>query len=1271
MGERPEPAARALSSDEPFVGDERFEIRSRLGVGGMGVVYEAFDRERDAVVALKALPGLDGDTLLRFKHEFRAVHDIKHPNLVELGELMERQGRWLITMELVRGVDLVSWVRGTRPSARHLPSSPSDEDEDETRVLAQGRKPEPGSISGEHARVRPPPPVPRAFDEGRLRSALVQLCRGVLALHAANKVHRDLKPSNILVTEAGTVKILDFGLVAEAGTARSPNESEFVVGTPNYMAPEQAMGGVTGPEADWYSVGVVLFVALTGGPPFVGTANEVMIAKHLESPVRALDVPPDLDAICSALLAREPVQRATGRDVLALLGEEADEEVAPLSSEVVLDEFVGRTNELALLHEIEREARREQRSVLVTGESGVGKSTLVARFLEELRHRDPTAVILHGRCYEREAVPYKAFDDVVDALSEHLAALPGAEQRELLPDDAEWVAQVFPVLARVDIVARRTRSPVTRVSPHLLRGRVFQALRLLFARLAARAPLVVAIDDLHWSDADSLALLREVLRAPGAPRLFLLATLRADPAAAEATESLGGSVRTIALGALAPEEARALVERLLAGNGRTAETEGAIAAESEGHPLFLTELVRHALSPASLRPPSLARGTTRFEDALAARLRRLDPTTLETLSLVALADTPLTLAQAAHASRADLAELAARLSTLRRARLVLTTGPRSTDRVEPYHDRIRSAVLALVDEDTRPGLHRRLADAIAAEAPDDHETLARHCAAAGDVERGVHHALRAAETSTAAFAFHNAAAMYRQAIALLPEGSPRAGALQVELGRVLSWGGHGVDAAAAFLSAARTAEAGVSLELRRRAAEQLVSTGHLEDGVVLLREVTSEAGLPYPETATGAVASLLLQRARLRLRGIGFVSRDESTLPPRDLARIDVCWAAVVSLSMVDTVRGADFQARNLRLALDAGEPYRVCRALAWESAMEAAMGAYPRAKMLANAASLLAARLDTLQPRALNAACGATAAYLTGHWTEVRRLIAEVETISQQEWSDGARYELDNGRMLAISSLSYMGEVKQFLRERPALLAEAREGRNVHILTNLLSGMNVIHLLARGRVEEVVAELDETIACWSAGGMHIPHFVDLYGRVQAALHQGKGVAALALVDATKPGLVASFLLHGPYFRINVRDLAGRAAVAAAAASTGAARATYLRRADKEVRALAGERLAHWAGPLAHTIAAAAASVRGDAEGACERLARAATLFDAADMNLHAAAVRRRLGQLRGGDVGAAMVAGAEGWMRAQTVTEVPGIGAILVPGGPGASPWT
>jgi serine/threonine protein kinase len=146
---------------------KRFELLRKLGEGGMGSVYEALDRERDERIAVKIVSEGNATPLQRFKHEFRALTDLEHPNLVRLGELHEAEGEWFFTMELVPGTDLLSYVTDGAQRA----SMPLD-------ALPQPGKP--------------------LYDEARLRVSFQQLAVGLRALHVTGKVHRDIKPSNTL-----------------------------------------------------------------------------------------------------------------------------------------------------------------------------------------------------------------------------------------------------------------------------------------------------------------------------------------------------------------------------------------------------------------------------------------------------------------------------------------------------------------------------------------------------------------------------------------------------------------------------------------------------------------------------------------------------------------------------------------------------------------------------------------------------------------------------------------------------------------------------------------------------------------------------------------------------------------------------------------------------------------------------------------------------------------------------------------------------------------
>src|SRR4029079_5635633 len=295
---------------------------------------------------------------------------------------------------------------------------------------------------------------------------------------------------------------------------------------------EQALGRRVGPAADWYAVGVLLYQALTGQLPYSGSTVEVAEHKQRGQPARPRALvpatPPALDELCLALLRPEPAARPGAQDILRVLGDSQAQAPVPRAAKAA---FVGRRHELEVLGRALRDTRQDRPvAVFVSGESGIGKSALVESLADDCR--DNGTVVLVGRCYERESVPFKAVDGIVDALSRYLVRLPAIEVAAVLPREASLLARAFPVLARVELIAQAPQGFELR-DPQAVRVRVFGALRELFARLADRRPILLVVDDVHWADADSFALLAELFRPPDAPALLLVATVRGSASASE------------------------------------------------------------------------------------------------------------------------------------------------------------------------------------------------------------------------------------------------------------------------------------------------------------------------------------------------------------------------------------------------------------------------------------------------------------------------------------------------------------------------------------------------------------------------------------------------------------------------------------------------------------------------------------------------------------------------------------------------------------------
>ncbi|HEY8923073.1 MAG TPA: serine/threonine-protein kinase, partial [Polyangia bacterium] len=588
------PAARPLPDPE-FPGNERFEVQARLGAGGFGVVYRALDRASGRAVALKVLREPDGLGLVRFKREFRALADLAHPNLVRLDELFAGGTNVFFTMELVDGAPIVEALR----------------------------------------------PARAAGDWDAVKRAFAGVVEGVRALHHQGLIHRDLKPSNVLLTEGRRTVILDFGLAASLHPLPGDVEAP-AAGTPAYMAPEQFLAGGSSPASDWYAVGVMLYDLLGGRLPFAARFDQLIGLVDAKAqgaapldPGSVADVPAPLVHLCESWLASDAGARPGAEEALAVLaGRDSPPQTfvaaAPAATRTSARgatsprqstaQFVGREAQLAALRSAWARTRAGELSVVcLRGASGMGKTLLVRRFLDELR--SPEALLLESCCHEREALPFKALDGVVDGLGQLLEHVPRAEAAALRPEGFEELERLFPVLR-----SKRRSAPEEAPEPAARddgeqRRRAFSALRELLRRLGERRPVVLFIDDLQWGDDDSAALLRALLRPDRAPALLLVAACRQDvdvaPAFAGLLDALSSSGRCqqVSVEELEAEETRALAAALL---GKEHPGIDAVVAEAGGVPFFVDTLVQEMRehAPSTVAPEAPHRPA-------AARLQRV------------------------------------------------------------------------------------------------------------------------------------------------------------------------------------------------------------------------------------------------------------------------------------------------------------------------------------------------------------------------------------------------------------------------------------------------------------------------------------------------------------------------------------------------------------------------------------------------------------------------------------------------------------------------
>lgn len=1232
-----------LASPRPTVVG-RFEVGRHLGTGGMGAVYEALDREKNVRVALKTLKTFDPSCLVYLKNEFRALQDLRHPNLVTLFELIEDAGRWFVAMELVDGVPLLDYVRPgwlegppsgaseTRPLVSRDPSRRTNKPTRETEA-----------VSSEGDAFGAPPDM--RLDH--LRNALEQLAHGLCALHDAGKVHRDVKPANILVEPQGRLVLVDFGLAVDLDEGRGWESDR--AGTRAYMAPEQTAGKRITPAADWYGVGCVVYQALTGTLPFRGGEASRRKLAGKPKPVRACNpaAPEDLAELCERLLDVDPAMRPTGREVLHRLGARESREPTPRVA------FVGRRHEIAALDRALEDSRHGPVIVVVRGESGVGKSALVRAFATGSEIREAGALILSGRCYERELVPYKAFDGIVDALGDYIERLGPDRRADHVPPAAATLARMFPSLERIE--GFRVRGERAAIDPQEEQARAFGALRDLLATIADERPLVLTIDDMQWADADSHRLLDDLLRPPRPPAICVVMTARLGmPNGSDALDDLGlrfDDVRHVDLGALPFEDASRLARAALgpANDDRLVE---AVARETGGHPLFLLTLAG--------RPPrfgDIRVGEFKLDDALLARVDATAPDAKRVLELVAVAGTPLSAVTLAAAARLDRAPYDAIARELRAERLIRTTVSLGVELAEVYHDRVRETVLSRIDPAALQACHARLAQALAFTSQSAHDaaSLVRHLEGAGQIARAAEQAETAARRAEDALAFDLAAEMIRTAMRL---GSHAPGALQSlrqRLAEMLGSAGRAAEAAQAYLDAVADAAPEERLEFRRRAADHFLRSGHIDQGLAILSDVLREFGDRFPSQPAALVATTF-GRLRARLRGLRW--SPEPRIEPSTLRRIDAYHAIGVSLALIDPVRGGTFELRALGLALRAGDPKRLAPVLAMEAGYCASAGArgIPRARALLREVTRIAAHSGDAYQGCLTPMIEGFVDYHAGNFRMAATTLRETERRFRDQ--PGTNFERTFCHCFRLISLRYCGRYGELERGFFDWVRRAEQRGDLFTEASIRFNLNGVWL-ARNQPDEARRDLARTRWTPPEGGYHMQHWYEHQARFEIDLYEGAARRALASFRPIAARLGRSLVTRVRIHRVLIMWLFGRLLLAAAAEGDGTG--------ELEEAARIWPRLAREEVPFARTYAlllrAGVAHGRGNADECVQALERAAKFADEHDYPHCASAARLRLGSILGGAEGASLAAQARSWMADQSIVDPERMAGVWAPG--------
>ena len=738
------------ASDTPSsFANGRYSVDRLLGEGGKKKVYLAHDAilDRDVAFAVIKTEGLDEVGRERIRREAQAMGRMgTHPCIMPIYDLGEEDGNPYMVQPLMSGGDVEELIED-----------------------ADG-----------------PLPLERA-----IRIA-TQTAQGLVFAHSKGIIHRDLKPGNIWLDDDGNAKIGDFGLAIATDRSRLTVE-KLMVGTVNYMPPEQATGGEVTSRADLYSLGAMLYEMCTGRVPFMGDDDIAVISQHVNTPPVAPSwhnpsIPKTLDSLIIRMMSKDPGERPqSAEEVLAALGavdlsavEDTEEAGKGSLDSMAGGVFVGRQREMDNLKSIFEEVLSGKgRMVTIVGEPGIGKTRTAQELATYASMRG--AKVLWGRSYESGGAP--PYWPWVQAIRSHVASTEPDTLRDQMGSAA-------PIIAEIVADVREKLSDLSDApkinDPESARFRLFDSISTFLKRVSSGTPMVLMLEDLHWSDKPSLTLLEFVVRELANEKIMIVGNYRDVELNRRhpLSVTLGDLSRErlferIILRGLQKHDVERFIE-IAAGISPPPALVDAVFTQTEGNPLFVTETVRLLIQEGDITAGRATRGgTTSWEiripegvrEVIGRRLDRLSERCNEVLTLAAVVGRQFrfnVLQQLVEETTEG--QLLDALDESLSARIV----EELADEIGLYqftHAQMQETLTAELSANRLVRIHARIAEALEAYYGDDAENhaaeLAEHFAEAETVlgnEKVIAYRTLAGHQASAAYAYEQAAMQFKAAL---------------------------------------------------------------------------------------------------------------------------------------------------------------------------------------------------------------------------------------------------------------------------------------------------------------------------------------------------------------------------------------------------------------------------------------------------------------------------------------------------------------------------
>lgn len=696
----------------------RYVLQEKLGQGGMGTVYRAYDRLTSQTVALKhvtlqkenlqfatRITGMDVEFALA--QEFKTLASLRHPYIISVLDYgFDDNLQPFFTMELLEGAQEI--------------------------ITA-------GSLCTQDEQI----------------AMLVQVLQALAYLHRHGIIHRDLKPDNVVVMN-GQVKVLDFGLAVAQEYLKS--SEEIVAGTLGYMAPEVLQGEPASIASDLYAVGVMAYELFAEKYPYEVTdvtqlINDIMFT---EPDIGELGLGPVLENVLKRLLAKNPADRfANAHELITLYSEVTSQQIKYDSIDIresylQAARFVGREEELALLMGALQDARDGRGSTwLIGGESGVGKS----RLTDELRTQALVlgTLSLHGGAISNGGKPFQVWQEPLRRL---------VLETDLTDTEAAILKPLIPDISK--LLERPVGDPV-KIEPQAAQDRLFTTVETILRRQTQ--PVAIFLEDLHWAGSESILMLDRLSQLSDSP-VLIVANYRDDEVSNIASEL--PHAQKLKLNRLAPSSIQRLSESMLGEVGSQPEVVELLQRETEGNVFFIVEVVRtlaeeagelEMIGTVSLPETVLAGG---IQNLIQRRLQRIPENAYPLLQYAAVIgrNIDIRLLKQVDSTTDETTWLA-----VCAAAAVLEV---KDDMWRFTHDKFREALIRDMPDEGRRNHHRQIAEAIETVYQDDlpayYPILAHHWSEADITDKAVYYLEKAGEQALRSFANKEALQYFDKAL---------------------------------------------------------------------------------------------------------------------------------------------------------------------------------------------------------------------------------------------------------------------------------------------------------------------------------------------------------------------------------------------------------------------------------------------------------------------------------------------------------------------------